>query len=181
MESTGDADAHRRYLAHLLGNRDSLYAFLLVMVRDRTLVEDLFQEMSLLLWEKFGDFREGTSFGAWARQFALNLVRNSRRHQARVRHLLSEVAAAAVSSAFARQEDRAGEEEWRGALKTCLDRLSPPARNLVDLRYFQDQDLPEIARKLGRTAAGVNSALCKVRAALEICLGRNAGGSAADA
>ncbi len=176
-----DADAHKRYLAHFLGNRDSLYAFLLVLVRDRTLVEDLFQEASLLLWEKFGGFREGTNFGAWARQIAFNLVRNSRRHRTRVRNLLSEVAAEAVSAAFTRQEERAGEEEWRGALKTCMDRLSPPARSLVELRYFRELELGEIARQLGRSAAGVNSALCKVRAALETCLRRTAGGSAADA
>jgi len=176
-----DADAHKRYLAHFLGNRDGLYAFILVLVRDRTLVEDIFQEVSLLLWEKFETFREGTNFGAWARQIAYNLVRNSRRHQARVRNLLSEVAAGAVSEAFARLEGKAGEEEWRGALRTCMDRLSPPARNLVEMRYFRELQLPEIARKLGRTPAGVNSALCKVRAALETCLRRSVGGSVADA
>lgn len=150
-------------------------------MRDRTLVEDLFQETSLLLWEKFSDFREGTTFGAWARQIAYNLVRNSRRHQARLRNLLSEAAAQAASGAFDRLEMKAGEESWRGALKTCLDRLSPPARDLIGLRYFEEMDPGEIARKLGRTAAGVNSALCKVRAALETCLRRTAGGSVADA
>ena len=176
-----DAEAHKRYLAHFLGNRDSIYAFLLVLVRDRTLVEDLFQEVSLLLWEKFETFREGTNFGAWARQIAYNLVRNSRRHQSRVRNLLPEAAARSISGAFARIEERAGEEEWRAALKTCMDRLSPPARNLVQLRYFRDLELAEIARTLGRTAAGVNSALCKIKAALETCLRRTAGGSVSDA
>lgn len=174
-------DAHRRFLSHLLGNRDSLCAFLLVLVRDRTLAEDLFQEMSLLLWEKFDGFREGTNFAAWARQFAYNLARNSRRHQARARDLISEAAAQAASGAFARLEEKAGDEEWRVALRTCLDRLSPPARNLVGLRYFEEMEPAEIARKLGRTASGVNAALVKVRAALEACLRRTAGGSAADA
>ncbi len=176
-----DADAHRRYLAHFLGHRDGLYAFILVLVRDRTLVEDLFQETSLILWEKFDSFREGTNFGAWARQIAYNLIRNSRRHHARVRGLLSEVAAGAVSEAFTRMDEQAGEEAWRGALKTCLERLTLHARNLVELRYFQDLQLGEIARKLGRTPTGVNSALCKVRASLETCLRRSAGGSLADA
>lgn len=172
-----DPAAHKRYLQHFLANRDGLYAFILVLVGDRTLVEDIFQEMSLLLWEKFDAYVEGTSFGAWARQIAYNLVRNLRRHQARVRALLSEVAANMVSEAIARLDEKTGEEEWRRALKGCMAGLTPPARGLIELRYFEDMQLSEIARRLGRTSAGVNSALCKARAALETCLRRRAQGT----
>lgn len=166
---------HRRFLAHFLSHRDSLYAFLLVLVRDRALAEDLFQETSLVLWEKFGEFREGTHFGAWSRQIAYHLVRNARRRLSRRRRLLPEVAAEAVSRALARQEETADEERWRRALKECLDRLAPAARELIRKRYFQDLPVKEIAQVLGRTTPGVRSALGKIRAALEVCLRRTVG------
>lgn len=165
-----DPAAHKRFLSEFLRHRDGVYAFVMVLVRDRALVEDIFQEVSLILWDKFGEYQEGTNFGAWARQVALNVVRNARRRESRIRALLNAVAEDAVLAAFGRVEEKLGEEELRTKLKGCMDALSRGARGLIELRYFEELGLGEIARRLGRTMAGVNSGLCKVRSALEVCL-----------
>ena len=55
-------------------------------------------------------------------------------------------------------------------LLECLKQLPPRARELIRLRYFQEQGPGEIAAALGRTAAGVNTALLKARAALRECM-----------
>lgn len=162
--------AHKQFLAQFVRHRDGIYAFVCVLVRDRVLVEDVFQEASLILWERYGTFQEGTNFGAWARQVALNVVRNARRRESRIKALLNAVAEDAVLAAFDRVGEKIGEEELRTTLKGCMDKLSRGARSLVELRYYEELQLGQIAEKLGRTMAGVNSALCKVRAALEACL-----------
>lgn len=167
MDDTND---RRAFLRHFLANRDSLYAFILVMVRDPALAEDIFQDVSVVLWEKFGSFEEGTSFAAWARQIAYNKIRNERRGQARAVLAAAPEALAATTAAFEKIDGLGGEEEWHGSLRRCLDRLSDTARRLVDLRYYEGFGLETIAAQLGRSVGGVNSALCKVRLALENCL-----------
>ena len=99
-----DGDAHRRFMAHFLKNRDSLSAFIWVMVGDRHGVEEALQEASVILWEKFSTFQEGTSFGAWARQVALNVVRNARRKLSKAPKALSDEAARSLADAFDRTD-----------------------------------------------------------------------------
>lgn len=163
-------DAHKEFLALFVANRDGIFAFILVMVRDRDRAEEIFQEVSVVLWEKFESFQKGTSFGAWARQIAVFKVQNERRRLARAPVLLEPETLQNVIAAFDETEHMGVDEEWKKALHHCLEKLSPTARRLLELRYFQKRRHDEIAAELGRTLAGVNSALCKVRGSLEGCM-----------
>ena len=157
-------------MAQFLANRDGIFAFILVMMRDRERAEEIFQEVSLVLWEKFETFQKGTSFGAWARQIAVYKIQNERRRLARAPMLFEPETLQQVTEAFDEVEEMGTDEEWKKALHHCLDKLSPTARKLMDLRYFQKLRHDEMAKQLGRTLAGVNSALCKVRVSLEGCM-----------
>ena len=168
---------HALFLDHFLANRDGIYAFIMALVRDRELTEDIFQEVSLVLWEKFELFTEGTSFGAWARQIALHKIQNERRRLARTLVLQSPQAFEAMMAAFTRAENAGGDEDWREALHHCLGKVSPASRRLLELRYFERLELAEVAARIGRTPAGVNSALGKIRAALESCMRISLAGS----
>ena len=170
-------DRHKEFLAEFLAHRESLYTFIFVLIRSHEKAEELFQEVSLLLWEKFDTYRPGTAFGAWARQIAIYKIQSERRRLARHPLLLSPDALQQLDAAFARIDDRGTDEDWRQALMDCMQRLAPAARKVVELRYYKDFGLDQIAGKLGRTATGVNSTLCKARAALETCLNASMGGS----
>lgn len=172
---SADDDGHRRFMAHFLKNRDSLSAFLWVMVGDRHGVEETLQEASVILWEKFSTFQEGSSFGAWARQVALNVVRNARRKLSKAPRPLSDEVVHALADAFDRTDGMGDQEEWRDALESCLGKLPASLRQVIDRRYFKGEGLPEVAAQLGRTLAGVNAALCKARNALEACLRKSIG------
>jgi DNA-directed RNA polymerase specialized sigma24 family protein len=50
-------EQRKRFLELFLAHRDGLYAFIRLMVRDPDLTGDLLQEVSLVLWEKFGGWR----------------------------------------------------------------------------------------------------------------------------
>ncbi|HTL53993.1 MAG TPA: sigma-70 family RNA polymerase sigma factor [Planctomycetota bacterium] len=164
------SNAHKEFLALLLANRDGIFAFIVVMVRDRDRAEDIFQDVSLVMWEKFETFQKGTSFGAWARQIAVFKIQNERRRLARAPVLLEPETLQNVTQAFDETEQMGPDEEWKKALHHCLDKLSPAARRLLEMRYFKKLRHDEMAAQLGRTLAGVNSALCKVRVSLEGCM-----------
>ena len=47
-----------------------IYTYILTLLPNRTDAEDVFQDVSALLWEKFHEFTPGTQFGAWACRIA---------------------------------------------------------------------------------------------------------------
>ena len=165
-----EQDAQERFLKLFLSHRDSLAAFIRVLLRNPSAAEDCLQEASLVLWQKFDTFREGSSFGAWARRIALNKVLKERERLAKKPILMDVEAIESVSDAFGQIEKLGSDDEWKASLRRCMQQLAPAARKLVDLRYFKDLGLREVAEKLSRSVAGVNSALCKARHFLETCI-----------
>ena len=47
-----------------------IYTYILTLLPNRTDAEDVFQDVSVLLWEKFPEFTPGTQFSAWACRIA---------------------------------------------------------------------------------------------------------------
>jgi RNA polymerase sigma-70 factor (ECF subfamily) len=159
-----------RFEKHYLGARDGLYAFVLSMIGNPSVAEDVCQDISVVLWRKFDSFEEGTSFPAWARQIALYEIHNARRKIARAPVVVSLEADQAVIEAFDRSDGQARDEDRVEALYYCMETLSPSARELVTLRYFKSRSLKTIAARFKRTVDGVNSTLCKIRRVLESCI-----------
>ena len=58
--------SHEEFLKLFLWHQDGVRAFLGSVVRDRAAAEDLFQEVSLALWESFPTYDATRPFGAWA-------------------------------------------------------------------------------------------------------------------
>src|SRR5271157_5855517 len=62
-ETTGlTADFAGLYAAH----QRALRAYIVAVVPDRNLADEVFQQTSLVLCEKFSTFEAGTNFAAWA-------------------------------------------------------------------------------------------------------------------
>ena len=59
-----------QFVKLLMEHRSLLHSFIYALVRDVHLAEDILQEMGVVLWTKFGEFRSGSNFGAWAREIA---------------------------------------------------------------------------------------------------------------
>ena len=60
----------------LLENRHRMYGYIFSLVRNRADAEDLLQETSITLWEKFDQFDPETDFIPWAFRVALWKVKN---------------------------------------------------------------------------------------------------------
>ena len=74
-------DNTREFVALLTRHSRRIYSFLRALVPHQADTEDLFQEVSTTLWEKFGTFRPGSDFLAWAFQIAHYKVLNFRQRQ----------------------------------------------------------------------------------------------------
>lgn len=164
-------DRHAEFLKLFLANQGDLKAFLASVLSDRAAVEDLFQETSLVLWQKYAEYDPARSFGAWARGIASNKILQDREKTRRLPLAFSPTSIRAILEAFDR-----GEAEPRdpGPLRDCVGRLPERSRRLLALRYEQSLKLGEIARQVGSTLDAVHKTLSRVREALEACLRRKA-------
>ena len=127
----------------LIANRHRIYGFIYSLVHNHPGAEDLMQEVSMVLWRKFGQFEPGTDFAAWAMSIARFCSLNWRRKQAKLPLALEDEDlmrladdAVAVACEF---DDR------RDALQQCLPRLPQRCRNVVVARYQEEASVPEIA------------------------------------
>ena len=164
-------DRHEEFLKRFLATQGDLKAFLASVVRDRAAVEDLFQETSLVLWQKYPDYDPARPFGAWARGIAANKILQDREKARRLPLAFSPAAIRGILEAFERaRPDRPD----AGPLRDCVGRLPERSRRLLALRYDDALKLGEIARRVGSTLDAVHKTLSRIREALEACLKRKA-------
>jgi len=148
----------------------ALRGFVLAIVGNFDLVDDVVQETFITVNAKAADFERGTNFRAWlwtiARFKALQALdaRAGRREQ-----LDPEVIEALCAHDAA--EEWHGEEHLR-QLSACLSELAPQARRAIELRYHQAHRPPEIARLMGWTVEAVHVALSRARVFLRECVTR---------
>lgn len=160
---------HEDFLKLFLRNQDGLRAFLGSVVRDRASADDLFQEVSLALWESFASYDAGRPFGAWARGVALKKVLQGREKSRKIPLAFSPQTIQAVLDAYDRTEAAAPDTE---GLRECISKLPPRSQSLLALRYERSLKLGEIAREVGSTLDAVHKLLGRIRENLQACLER---------
>lgn len=130
--------------------------------------EDILQQTKLLLWKHFDDFTLGTHFLAWARKTAFHQILTHRRHKKREHLPLDEQALEALGHAVSElAEDGTARQD---ALRACLARLPTEHRQMIDLRYFEELEIDQIADRIRRTDGAVYRALSRVRMNLMQCV-----------
>src|SRR3982751_1933172 len=118
-----ETEDRKRLMALMTRHQRQIFSYIYVLVHNRADAEDLLQETSLVICEKFHEFREGTDFVAWACQIAYWRVRYSRQKFARSKVVFDQdildVVAKTASSMAGELDDR------HEALAHCLQRLHP--------------------------------------------------------
>ncbi len=161
--------ANEEFLKLFLRHQDDLHAFLGSVVRDRSALEDLYQEVSLVLWQGFGNYDPARPFGAWARGVALNKVLQGRQKDRRLPLAFPPQAIQAVLDAYDRTERSAPDPS---DLRDCISKLPPRSQQLLAMRYERSLKLGQIAREIGSTLDAVHKLLSRIRENLQECLQR---------
>jgi RNA polymerase sigma-70 factor, ECF subfamily len=161
-------EANKQLMLLMTQHQRRIFSYIYTLVPDRHDAEDLLQETSLVICEKFHEFEIGTDFVAWACQIAWWRVRASRQKFARSKvvfddHVLEAVAHTAIT--MSNEIDSRHE-----ALEHCLKKLHPRDRELVVCRYEPGSGVEEAARLTGRSMAAAYKALGRIRKLLLDCV-----------
>ena len=130
--------------------------------------DDILQEASAVMWQKFAEFELGTNFAAWALRIARFQVMAFYTAQKRQRARLSDESLDAVVEKMAARPER--EEARSFALDGCLAGLDRSDRDLLESRYRGGATVEELARQSGRTVFDVYKALNRAHDRLQSCM-----------
>ena len=179
-DSTTETDSRKRLMALMTRHQRQIFAYIYTLVPDRHDAEDLLQETSLVICEKFDEFAPGTDFVAWACQIAWWRIRYSRQKFARSKVVFDDEVLAKVAQTAS--ELRVELDERHEALASCLRKLPARDRELVLARYEPGGGVVEAARRSGRSMDAAYKALNRLRKLLHDCvtneLGQPHGGTA---
>jgi RNA polymerase sigma-70 factor (ECF subfamily) len=168
FDPNNEAENRKRLMALMTRHQRQIFAYIYALVPNRYDAEDLLQETSVVICEKFHEFEEGTDFVAWACQIAYWRVRYSRQKYARSKVVFNqEIVDAVAQTAIEMAEEL---DDRHVALANCLQKLPQRDRELLLVRYEPGSGVEEAARRSGRTLQTAYKALARLRKLLLDCV-----------
>jgi RNA polymerase sigma-70 factor (ECF subfamily) len=161
-------EAFRQVLAH----RTMLKAYVTAMVRDASLAEDTFSDVTLEIARSWQRFDRGRPFESWARGVARRVALANLRKHSRQPVQLDEEVLEAIGAELDQAGDEAQLEVRKQALQHCLTGLSASSREMVRLRYFEQQSYTQVSSALGRNVGALYVAFNRIHRALAHCIGK---------
>ena len=152
----------------MMKHQRRLFAYIMTLVPTRADAEDILQETSLTICEKFSEFKLGTNFYSWACQIAYWKVRAARKKYATSKVVFNEEVLDVISQTRVEMEEEL--DHRHGALSICLQKLNERDRRMVLVRYESGHNVKAAAQACGRTIQGAYKALTRIRKSLHDCV-----------
>jgi RNA polymerase sigma-70 factor, ECF subfamily len=120
-----------------------VYRFVLRLVRNDATAEDLISEVFLEVWRGAGKFEGRSTVSTWmlsiARFKALSVLRHRSDRE------LDEETAGAIEDQADDPEIALAKKDKGAALRRCLSKLSAEHREIIDLVYYHEKSVAEVA------------------------------------
>lgn len=151
-----------------------LLIYLRSVVRDPSLVDDLFQETLLTAWKRLDDFDRQRPFGPWLRGIARNLVLAAMRRPSRRIVTCNPEVLELLDRRCEGMHTQPGDtlDDKMAVLRDCLQRLPDRFRLAIQLRYLDDIRGRRLAQRLDTTIESTKKLLQRGRQRLLECLQR---------
>lgn len=168
--SPTETERHRRFLRSFTAHEPGIRAHVRRLVPARADADDVMQEISVVLWEKFDTLREGADFKAWAFGVARFEVLAWLRDRGRDRLVLDEEVITKIAEETTAMEPLL--ERQREALELCMKKVPDDQRGLLMRAYQPESSIQEVAQGSGRTVPGFYQWLHRMRQKLLECIRR---------
>ena len=142
-------------------HRTSVYRWLLRFVSNETLAEDLLSEVFLDVWRQAARFECRSSVSTWLLSIARHKALSARRRRTDAE--LDEKIEATVADPADDPEVALGEKDRDELLRRALTRLSPEHRQVIDLVYYHEKSVDEVAQILDVPPATVKTRMFYAR------------------
>lgn len=124
-----------------------VYRFVLRLVRDEASAEDVVSEVFIDVWRQAGQFEGRSAVSTWLLGIARFKALSARRK--RTGEALDDEAAAAIEDQSDSPEVLLQKKDKGAVLRQCLGALSNEHREIIDLVYYHEKSVDEVARIVG--------------------------------
>lgn len=154
----------------LARNQAKLYSYIMFIVRDRTIADDIFQDTFVKVITKLrqGAYKTNGKFSAWITRIAHNIIIDMFRDQ-KIGKIIESTPDNDLSNltgnelADANIETRFVKEQNMREAKLLMESLPAIQREIVYMRFYQQMSFKEIAETTG---ISINTALGRMRYAI---------------
>jgi RNA polymerase sigma-70 factor (ECF subfamily) len=166
--ATGDRDAMR-----ILYNRHHIrvFRFAARFVGDTAIAEDVVSEAFIEVWRQAGRFEGRSSVSTWIMSIARFKALSVRRRRPETE--LDGQVAETVADPSLTPEQVALETDRRAQLRACVSELSADHRTIIDLVYYHDKTIEEVAEIVGAPKNTVKTRMFYARKRLAWLLSRH--------
>jgi RNA polymerase sigma-70 factor (ECF subfamily) len=156
--AAGDRGAMRALFAR---HRLAVYRWLARLLRDEALAEDLLSEVFLDVWRQAAAFEARASVSTWLLAIARHKALSARRRRTEVE--LDDGVAATVADPADDPELVVEKKSRAELLRRSLHRLPPEQTEVIDLVYYHDKSVKEVAKIVGIPEATVKTRMFYAR------------------
>ncbi len=163
------------FLRLFVAHQKSIYAYILAMVHDYVDAEDILQETSVIMWEKFGNYQPDTDFIAWGITIARFQVLKYTKLRSRSKVQFNNDVLKAIEDCT--ESQLAHIDRRMQALRHCRRKLNEQDRTLVEMKFDRGIPLKKIAENTGRSIHAIYKKMSRIQDVLLRCIDRtiNAG------
>jgi RNA polymerase sigma-70 factor (ECF subfamily) len=156
------ADGDKRAMQVLYARHNvRVYRFILRLTGNQSLAEDLVSEVFLDVWRQAEGFEAKSQASTWllaiARYKALSALRRRTDEQ------LDEQMAASIEDTADDPETVVYTKDRNTIVQKCLKQLSPAHREVIDLVYYHEKSVDEVAKIVGVPPATVKTRMFYAR------------------
>jgi RNA polymerase sigma-70 factor (ECF subfamily) len=159
------ADGDKRAMQVLYARHNvRVYRFIIRLTSNPSLAEDLVSEVFLDAWRQAATFESKSQVSTWllaiARYKALSALRR------RTDDHLDDQMAASIEDTADSPETAVGIKDRNSIVQKCLIQLSPAHREVIDLVYYHEKSVDEVAQIVGVPPATVKTRMFYARSKL---------------
>jgi RNA polymerase sigma-70 factor (ECF subfamily) len=160
--AAGDKRAmHVLYVRHNV----RVFRFILRMIDNRSLAEDVVSEVFLDVWRKAGCFKAKSQVSTWLLAIARNKALSSLRR--RSDEQLNDGALDMIEDPAEDPETLVQKKDRSAIVKKCLAHLSAAHREVLDLVYYHEKTVAEISEMIRIPASTVKTRMFYARSRME--------------
>lgn len=157
-----------RMISLITGHQAVLHRYIVSLIPNISLADDVLQETNLVLWRKADEYDHARPFLPWAMTVAWHQVQAARRDHGRDRHVFDDSLVDLLA-----QEQAAmltAQPPLEPALMECLSALPADQHKLILARYERGGSVQALADQHGKSPTAISLTLMRIRKLLEKCI-----------
>ncbi len=165
----GQAALTVEFVRILTGAQMNLFTFICMLMGNREKARDVLQDTNLMLIKHADEYDPERAFLPWAKAFAYNQVRAYLKRTSRSRLVFdTELVNTIAEETITKPDEDA--ERMLELLESCMERLRPDQKELIQARYFRKESAESLAKRWERSVVSVRVQTHRIRVLLRGCI-----------